>query len=382
MIRLIFRNAWRNRRRTILTVLSITVSMFVLATVLTLITALEAWEGNPTGADRVVVQSAMGLTMPLPLTMQSFLEGLEGAECVLKSNWFGGYYQDPDDWFANFATDSEKVRAMWSEFTIDDDVYQKFVQQRTACIVGKTLFQKMQSKGWAIGKTMTLTGTIYPCDPELEIVGTFSARTPPEEEQLLFHWEYFDELLGRRSLVGTYWIKVRRPEDISRLKEKIDREFENSRDRTDTLTEKEFGQQFQAMMGNVKGLVLSVASLVLLVIVLLAANTIAMSARERITEVAVMRTLGFQPAHILGLFLAESIIVSVVGTAIAAVAAFFLFNVAHWSPDPKYFSYLDVAPKTFAVLFGVSAAIGILSAALPALRAARRSVVDGLRFVG
>lgn len=376
---LILRNALRNKRRSILTVLSIASSLFVLAVMMNILTAMSSWEGQADTHHRAVVQSSVSLATPLPLSMETDLKALPQVEVLQKLNWFGGYYQDPRNFFANFAVDPEVLLAMWDEYRLPEEEFREFLKNRTSCVVGRSLLDRL---GLKKGQRMTLIGTIYPFNVDLEIVGVYRAPTPTDEEAMYFQWGYFDELNRRRGTVGTYWLKARKPEDVAALKETIDARYRDSSDPTVTLTEKEFAAQFQQMMGNVKGLVTFMGSVIVVVLILLAANTMAMSARERVVEVAVMRTLGFQPGRILALFLGESVFVALIGAAAASAGAHLLFNAAGFSPAPQFFPYLSTAPGTVLVLFLVAVGVGLASAAIPALRAASRPIVEGLRFVG
>lgn len=392
-LRLILRNAFRNKRRTVLTALSIAVSLFVFASTRNVITAFESWDGQAATHSRVVVQSALGLGHTLPLSMEKDLltryrDHVEldkaGEPIVQKMNWFGGYVNDPKDWFANFAVDPDVMRDMWDELAIPDATFEAFRKNDRATFVGEHLLRRMQEKGypWKVGGRVTLISSIYPCRMEdLEIVGTFRGKTAPEEDAMYFHWSYFNRQNGERGEVGTYWIKARTPDDMARLKQRIDAEYRNTGDPTETLSEREFAAQFRSMMGNVTGLLSFFGTVIVLVLMLVAANTIAMTARERVTEVAVLRTLGFGRGRILFLFLAESVAVSLFGALLAAALAFGLYNVAGWSPSPQFFQAFLTAPKTFALILGLGVFVGLVAAAVPAIRSARRSIVEGLRYV-
>jgi putative ABC transport system permease protein len=383
--KLIFRNALRNKRRSALTVLSITISLLALTILMNIVTSMEAWEGQAATHHRIVVQSAVALGYPLPIAMHEYLEKQNGAVIVEKLNWFGGHCGDPREFFANFAVDQEpRFFEMWDELHMPADEQQAWLKTKSGVIIGKSLFDRMKGKGhdWKKGGRLTLIGTIYGCNLELDIVGIFTGKTSMDEEAMYFHWDYFDEKNPVKGQVGTYWIKTRGPDDMVALKDKIDGDWANSGDRTETMTEKEFAQQFQQMMGNVKGLVINMGTMIAFVLILVAANTMSMSARERVTEVAVMRTLGFQPGRILFLFLAEALVVSLIGAALAAGIAWTLFNGMKISPFPQFFPYFEVAPKTIAIVIGLGGIVGLVSAAVPAIRSARRGIVEGLRYVG
>jgi len=261
---------------------------------------------------------------------------------------------------------------------VPDAVYAAWKAQKTGTIVGGSLAKKF---GWKVGQRITLNGTIYPCDPELEIVGIFTARDIRQEEQLFFHWAYLDELMNGRKIVGTYWMKARTAEDIPKLKELIDGHTKNSSDPTETVTEKEFADQFMAMMGNIKLLIASLGTIVLIIMIMMTANTVAMSARERVTEVAVLRTLGFTGGQIVFLVMAESVLVSLAGLLLPLVTALVLFNGLKLSPAAQFFPFFLIEPKTIVIATTAAVTSGLLAAVVPASLAARRKIVDGLRQV-
>lgn len=378
---LIWRNAVRNRLRTLLTLAGIAFLLFVLIFVMTGLSEIQAWEGVASTHRRVVVQHAEGLMAEVPYELETFLKGDQiapHAEHVCKFNWFGGYYKDPKNWPPEFAVDVDAMRPLFDELKFSDETYRKFKETKTATIVGVGLMKKYD---WKVGQRIPLTGTFYPVNVELDIVGEFTTANPRQEEQMFFRWDYLDELLNNRKVVSTYWMKARSDEDIPRLKELIDAHTKNSSAPTETITEKEFAAQFMAMMGNIKAIVAGVGFLVLLIMVMMTANTMAMAARERVTEVAVMRTLGFTAGQILSIIVAESFLVSMLGAAVAIGGSLLIFNVIKFSPHPIYFPVFLVELNTVLVALGAAVACGLFSSLVPAVRAARRKISDGLRQV-
>jgi putative ABC transport system permease protein len=378
---LIWRNALRNRLRTILTLAGIAFLLFVLIFVMTGLSEIQAWEGVAATHRRVVVQHAEGLTAELGIELETFLKGdviSQHAEHVCKFNWFGGYYQDPKNWPPEFAVDPPAMRALFDELKFSDEAYKKYCETKTAALVGISLMKKYD---WKVGQRITLIGTFYPCNPELDIVGVFTTKDPRQEEQMFFRWDYLDELLQNRKIVSTYWMKARSDEDIPRLKELIDAHTRNSSFPTETITEKEFAAQFMSMMGNIKAIVGGIGALVLVIMIMMTANTMAMAARERVTEVAVMRTLGFRSGQILAIMVSESLLVSLLGAAIALGVSLLVFNGLRLSPSPIYFPVFLVAPATAVTALGAAVACGLVSSLVPAVRSARRKITDGLRQV-
>lgn len=198
---------------------------------------------------------------------------------------------------------------------------------------------------------------------------------------MFFRWDYLDELLQNRKIVSTYWMKARSDEDIPKLKELIDAHTKNSSAPSETITEKEFANQFMQMMGNIKAIVAGIGGLVLLIMIMMTANTMAMAARERVTEVAVMRTLGFTAGQILSVIVAESVLVSMIAAAVALGVSLLVFNVLGMSPSPIYFPVFLVETQTIVTAVGAALFCGVASSMVPAVRASRRKISDGLRQV-
>jgi putative ABC transport system permease protein len=382
LLPLVWRNALRNRLRTTLTMLGIGLLIFVLVFVVTALLEVEAWEAEAAKHHRVVVQHSTGLATMLPIDLEAWLLGNEEIQSlatnIMKFNWFGGYYQTQDNWPANLAVDIEPWRRMMTELKVPDPDFERMRRTKNGVLVGRSL---MNRYGWKIDQRVTLTGTFYPVNADLEIVGTFTSENVRQEEMMIFRWDYFDELLENKKLVGTYWMQARSPDAIPRLKELIDGRTRNSSDPTETITEKEFAVQFMQMMGNVRGLVAMIAGIVLVIMVIMTANTMAMSVRERVTEVAVMRTLGFRSGQILGLIVGESMLVSLLAAGAALGVSLLVFNMGGLSPSPVYFPIFQVQPPAAAAALGAALFCGTASALVPAVQAARRKIVDGLRQV-
>ncbi len=381
LARLIFKNALRNRLRAVLTIGGSAFLMWVLIFIMTAMTEMEAWEGESAGKLRVAVQHSTGLATPLPYALEDFLKRepvSKHASHVAKLNWFQGVYKDPSHWFARFAVDHEVIREVWDEFKMPDDQYKAFCDTRNGCIAGAALADKY---GWKIGDRIPIQGDIYACNLDLVLVGIYRGKNAREEQQLYFQWKYLNELVGDTKPVGTFWLRARTLEDLPKLKEIIDAHTKNSSDPTESMTEKEFGAQFTAMMGNYKALIAGLGTIVLVIMILMTANTMAMVARERVTEIAVLRTLGFPAASILVMILGEALVLTMSGGALALGGSILLFNVGQKSPVPDFFPTFIVEPVTIGVAVGASFGCGILSALIPALRAATRRIVDGLRQV-
>jgi putative ABC transport system permease protein len=254
------------------------------------------------------------------------------------------------------------------------------VKDRTGVLVGRVLMKKY---GWKLGQKLPLKGDIYPIPLELTIRAIFKA---PDETGVYFHHQYIEEALPRvKGFVGWYWIKAASVEAAQRLPAQIDSLFENSDRPTRTETEKEMQNGFISMLGNVKLLLTSIAGVIVFVILLISANTMAMAARERVTEIAVLRTLGYSKGTILGLVLGESLLLSVLGGGLGLLVFVALFPGLRqgllYSPMGGFAGGMKLFPGVLGVAFGVTVFIGLAAGLVPALRSAQRSIVDGLRQV-
>lgn len=373
---LIFKNAFRNRRRTLLTVLSVAVSLFLLTTLVTVLTELYR---TPEGADaalRIVVRHSVGLAVLLPEAHRQKIAAMPGVVDVMAMSWFGGIYVDERNFFAQFAVDADKLFDMFTENRIPPEQREAFVRERQAAVAGRELADRF---GWKVGERVTLKATIYPRDVELILRGFY---TGPDETQLFFHWDYLKETMSRYNSVGTFWVKARSQEDVDRLVAEIDGTFRNTNAPTKTETEKGFLLGFVSMMGNVKLLITVISSAVVFTILLVAANTMAMSIRERAPEIAVMKTLGYQSRLLLGLIVAESVFLSLAGWLLGGVGARVLFGVVKVSRyTGGMLAQFEVQPATLAGGFVLAVALGVLSCIFPAYRATRVTISEALRRV-
>jgi len=319
LLRLIWKNALRNPRRSVLTILSITVSIFLVSTLQAILRQFDSVaEGSDSSHLRVITRHAVSLGQDLPIAYKARIAALPGVQYVSTFTWFGGIYKDPQNFFANFAVDVENFEKLVDEFKVPPDQLEAWQKERTAALVGKKL---MQQYGWKIGDRVTLQGTIYPADLEFIIRAVYTASREGDETAFYFHWDYFDEALGRRGRAGTFSVKAETAQDVPRLMDAIDGMFRNSDAETKTETEQAFNLSFVSMLGNVKLLLNAISAAVVFTILLVAGNTMAMSIRERTGEVAVLKTLGYRRNTILFLLVGESAAIALLGGAFGSVGA-------------------------------------------------------------
>ncbi len=373
----IWTNIARNRRRTILTVVSIGVSLFVLSTLMTVLTELNR---EPEGQDahlRLVVRRASSLGSPLPEAYRTKLERVPGVRMVHALMWFGGIYVDERNFFANFACDPETLLPMFPENRIPPEQLEAFQKERVAAVAGRKLVERF---GWRLGDRITLQGTLYPVDLEFILRGIY---TGTDETAFFFHRLYLEEALGRPGKVGTFWLKAASAEDIPRIIDAVDTMFRNSDAETKTETERAFQLGFISMLGNVKTLITSISSVVVFTILLVTANTMAMSIRERAREIAILKTLGFGRRQLLRLLVAESTLIALAGGVLGCAGARLFYSVVDvWSYTQGLFPIFIVEPSTILLGLCLSILIGVGSAVIPAIRVSRLTIAEALRRVG
>lgn len=375
---ILYKNIWRNRRRTILTMSSIAVSLFLITTLLTLLDSLQNPTKTPESALRLITRHKVSLFNSLPISYRQKIAKVEGVDAVVGSMWFGGVYKDPSNFFAQFSVDTEGFFYVNSDMIIPQDQQEAFIKDRTGAIAGKNLAERF---GWKIGDKIHLKGALFQFDPEVTLRGIYDGGSD-EGSTLFFHWEYFNEGLNNASFTGTYTIRARSVEEIPRIAEQVDALFQNAPVPTKTETEKAFILGFVSMMGNVQLLITSICSVVIFAIILVAANTMAMSIRERTREIGILKALGFQEGLILKLLLGESVALSFSGAMIGTLAARAVYSSLNLAVITSGFvQNLHVGPGIIGMGVGIGVGVGILAAAVPAWSAAHRPAVEALRRV-
>jgi putative ABC transport system permease protein len=376
---LILKNSWRNRRRTILTILSVGVSLCLLGTMMAIYNAFYFSKPSPGAELRLVSRNKVSLAFPMPQFYREKIKQIPGVREVGISQWFGGKYIDdrPEHMFARFAVQPDKIFVLRPEDRIPEDQKKAFLEERTACVASSALAEKFH---WRLGDRITLMGDIFPINLELTLRGIF--YDPRETDVLYFSREYFEESLPlvRRGTAGTINILANSVDDVPRIEKAVDEMFGNSPVQTKTETEDAFSLSFLAFLGNIKAFLLSVCAAVTFTILLVSANTIAMSVRERVREVGVLRTLGYTRGTILGIILGEAVAICLIGGFLGLGFAFFMTGVVRHMPAfISQLKTLTIVPSVAAVCLAVAAMIGLISAFLPAYHASRIPIVEALR---
>ena len=368
---------WRNPRRLALTLSGVAVSVFLLIILQVLLRGLTDPTASPEAASRVVVRHQVSLANMLFAKYQPRIERIPGVEEVSRILWFGGIYIDEKNFFPQFACDPARIFKIMSEVHIEPDQLQRFVEERAACVVG---IQTMERFGWQLGDRIQIMGAMWPCNLELTVRGVYSGSF--DETHLYFHHDYLDELLGEKGFTGLFWVKVRHPDQVPEVMERIDAEFANSDAETTTETERSFQIGFVSMLGNIKMLIGSVTTVIVFTLVLVTAGTMSMTVRERVREIAILKTLGFGRLLVFGMILSESFGLAMVGGLTGCAGAWALLStVDFYKLSRGLFVSFEITPHIVAFCLLIAAGLGVASCLLPAWGTVRGSVVKGLQAV-
>ncbi|MBI4546243.1 MAG: ABC transporter permease [Gemmatimonadetes bacterium] len=374
---LVAANLRRRLRRSILTTLGIAIALFLFITLRSVITTMRA-AGEVGSETRLVVRNKLGIVFPLPMAYRSRLEAMDVVTSVTWANWFGGVYLSERNFFPQFAIDAGSYLPLHPEVQLPEEQRAAFLAERTAAVVARDLAERF---GWKLGQTIALRGTIFSGEHRFTIRGIYEPATPPFQNIFFFRWDYLKERYRESeymSNVGWYIVGVRNPDDAARIGETIDRMYENSAAPTRSETERAFQLGFISLYGNVAFFLNVIGMAVVFAILLVAANTMAMSARERFHEVAVLKTLGFSDRTVLWLVLAEAGVIAGTGLALGLAGALLFYNVRGFDAA-GFIPGLSVARDTIALSVAIAALLAAVSAAVPAWQSARLQVVDALR---
>lgn len=373
------KNAFRNKLRSALTVISITGSLLLLTFMMTLWHAFALDDGSAESQQRLVVRHRVSLTFTLPSYYREKIRSIPGVVAVVPNSWFNGVYKDakPENFFARFGTDPDEFLKVYRDIHLPEDQVKAWQRDRQGTIVEESLAKKY---GWKLGDRIVIQGDIYPVNLELNIRGIF--HRDPDQKSLYFNAKYVEEAVSFfKGQAGTFDVLVDSPTNVSKIASEIDDMFHNSPQPTKSESEKAFGLEFVAMIGNVKAFILSICSAVVFATLLVSANTMAMSIRERTREVAVLKTLGFTRRGVLGLFVGEAVAISLTGGILgSSFAALMVFGFGHIVQLNFFPIRMTAAIWGLALL--TSALVGLLSSALPSYHASQVNIVDGLRHIG
>jgi putative ABC transport system permease protein len=382
-LKYIWRNVSRHKLRSSLTVLSIGFSLALLTVLLGYMAMQDVWGDEAAKYNRVVVMSKEGFAGMLPVSTIDKVRELPEVKGVTPYSWFGGEYKEDKMAFAQFATDARHVMKVWPEYTIDPAQLAEWQSDRQGCVVDRRLAEK---RGWSIGEKIPIKGTLFPFDLDLTLRGVYDA--PKYSDTLWFHREYLDEGLRAKGetrgvgKIGMLFIKATSDAAIPGLIDKIDGMFENSDFPSKTQTEAAFAQMFVDMMGGMRLFIILIGVVVVFALTLVAANAMAMSTRERTTEVAVLKAIGFPRARVLRMILGEACLIAMMGGLLGVTMGCGLLEGLH-ALNPQFFPFRlsEFAGLWLGWLAVIAAFVGLASGIVPSVIAARISVIDGLRRV-
>ena len=377
----VVRNTFRNKRRSLLTMLSISFSLLLLTLMISIWRSFYVDVGAADSAKRVITRDRVSLAFFLPGYYREKIRSNPGVVAVAPLTWFGGRYKDdrPENFFAQLATDPDEYLKVASDKIIPPDQVLAWQRDRAGALVDVTLADKY---GWKIGDKITLLGTIFPVNPELTIRGIYH-RDPPQNA-LYFNAKYLEESVDWfKGQAGFYSTQVAQPGDVARVSSAIDDMFRNSPEPTKTESEKAFQLSFVATLGNVKAFILGICGAVVFAILLVSANTMAMSVRSRTREVALLKTLGFTRQRVLSLFVFEAVALAVSGGVLGILGAVGLIQwLTHSSIAVGVPINMKVTLPSVGLSLLVAATVGLLSGYFPAYGASRINIVEGLRHIG
>jgi putative ABC transport system permease protein len=380
-LHLILANLSRKKLRTILTVGSFAVALFLFA-FLAVVKGAFGRGADIAGADRLVIINRISIIQPLPLSYRDQILRIPGVKSVTHNNWFGGVYQDEKNFFPQFVIDPENQRQVMSELIVPDDQWQKFVADRQGAIVGARTAQRF---GWKIGDRIPIKNVSYGTSGTWEFIldGIYhSEHAGGDETQFWFQWDYFEERVPERFKGNTGWyvLRLNNPDDAPRVAKAIDDTFTNSSYETKTETESAFAAGWVKQFGNIELLILTIGSVVFFTLLLITGNTMAIAVRERVGELAVLKAIGFSDFSILVLVLAEALLIAlfggILGLGVAMLAVPVLGNALN-----GLLPELVLSPAILSAGLATALLIGAAGGILPGVGAMRMRVVNALRRV-
>ncbi len=383
VLKLIIRNTWRHPLRTSLTVIGLAIAVTAFCVIRT---TIDAWyaDSRATSPNLLVTLNRVSLVFTLPISSVEKAKKVEGVSAVSFASWFGGTYIDPKNFFAKFVVDHNTYFDLYPQWVVPPDQMEAFKKERNAVIVGRKLADRF---GWKLGDVVRITGDIYPGDWEYVVRGIYTGETDATNELNWFaRFDYLDERMrevapSRAGQIGWLIIQIADPSRAAEMSARIDNLFVNSSAETKTQTEEAFALSFVEMSGTILDGLRIISVLVIGIILLVLANTMAMTARERIREYAVLKTLGFLPQHLVGLIVGESIVIAVAGGVVGLLLTAFAIIPLLEAALSDFLPVVRLTSLTLILGVGSALLVGLLSAVFPTIKAVRTSIVDGLRML-
>lgn len=373
----IARNALRNKRRFLLSVSSVAMSLFLLVTLQVALRELTNPINDEGSTLRIIVRNKVSLAQPLPARQMATIERIPGVAAVTPFSYYGGLYKGDEKFtsFAQFAVDPVRAKELLSDAKVPPEQLQAWMADRTSAIVGKMTADRYKLK---VGDRMQFTGQIYPCDLEFKVAGFYEGTA--DDRNVFFHHKYLDESLGNPGTVGTWWVKAASIEEATLITDRINKAFANTSAEVRAETERAFQLGFVSMWANIKILIGGISMVVVFALLLVTVSTMSMAIRERFRELAVLKALGFRRRELFAFILAESFGLATLGALLGGGGAWLLYrSIDMQRLSNGMFVVFEVTPQMLALAFSIAAVLGLLSAAAPMIGVARTSVVQGLK---
>lgn len=381
----VFRNARRNPIRSSLTIASTAISLFLMMILTSFMAINDESASSLRVHNRIIAMNSQGFAGVVPISRVAEVGAMDGVVATTPFSWYGGKYGEETMPFAQFGVDPATIFTIYDEFEVPPDQLKAFQEDRAGCVVGRKL---AEDRGWKVGDPLPLKGDLYPFDLNLTIRAIYDGPVNRDRRMCMFHWDYLDEGLKRDAKgqmsgnAGIVVAKCRSGDVMTGLSRKIDAQYQNSDAPTRTQTEEAFGKMFAEMMGDLRGMIRNIGMAVIFSLFCVSGNAMAMALRERTTEVAVLKAIGFGKGLVIFLVLAEAVLVSGLGGVIGAVGSKLLFDVVDLSQyTGGFLPFFFISWTTALTGLAASLFIGFASGFVPAINAARLSVVNGLRKV-
>ena len=382
-LNLVFRNVFRAKLRTTLTIVGLVIATLAFGLLQTVVRAWYAG-AEAASATRLITRNAISLTFAMPIYYREKIRSVPGVTAVAVSNWFGGTYKDPKNFFAQFAVDAPTYFSMYPEFIFQPDDFKAFMRDRRGAAVGRQLADLY---GFKLGDTIPLKSGIYPGNWEFNVRAIYDAKDETTiTRQMYFHYDYLNEQLkkaarGRADFAGVFVVGIDQGPSAPDISRAIDAQFKNSLAETLTETEKAFTLSFVAMIETIITAIEGVSYVVILIIMAVAANTMAMTARERLSEYATLKALGFKPGKVAAMIMGEAFLLAIVGAGIGMLLTPLVVHAFH-SVTISVFAKMPLVAQTLYLQAACAVVVGLVAGVIPAVRAARVKIVDGLRHIG
>ena len=381
--KLILRNVFRHKLRAFLTILGVAIAVMSFGLLRTLVTSWYAG-ANAAAPDRLVTRHAVSFVFPLPLSYRDQILRVPGVKGVTYENWFGGVYVDKNHFFPRIAVDPESMFSIYPEYELSPEQFEAFKKERNACVVGQKLANQYHFK---LGDIIQLSGDIFPGQWQFVVRGIYKGKeATTEETNMFFQWAYLNESLlktspSRADNVGWYAVRISNPNEAASVSQNIDALFTNSPAATKTETEKAFQAGFISMSSAIITSLQVISYVIIGIIFLVLANTMIMTARERIREYAVLKTLGFTSKHLLILIFGESLSIAIIG-GIIGIALTFPACAGFGAAMANFITVFIIEPSTLIMAATFAIVVGIVAGIFPANSAVKIKIVDGLRQIG